>query len=190
MHTLHIVAVMVHTPAPADALAWYRRAFPAARHARLPAIDFEFLQVGEVQLEFVASDDKVGTGPAGTVVYWQVDDFDRALAHLLSVGATRYRGPMAIASAASGWRRCRTRGATASVCAGRAAGRLLLHGEGPCRAAGQVPAASGHRSRPGAGAAYSGTGDDGKPAGCKQRSVRRVRSPCRCTRHPGYRRPR
>jgi len=34
--------------------------------------------------------------PRGTVVYWRVAEFDEALAHLLGVGATLYRGPMAI----------------------------------------------------------------------------------------------
>lgn len=56
----------------------------------------EALRLGEVQLEFVPADEKVSAGPAGTVAYWQVPEFSSALATLLSLGATLYRGPLNI----------------------------------------------------------------------------------------------
>lgn len=91
-----ITAVMVHCPAPAEALAWYEQALPAARRVSLEAFNFTFLQLGELRIEFVPSDEKVGAGPAGTVVYWEVEDFQAALRGLRGLGASLYRGPMAI----------------------------------------------------------------------------------------------
>lgn len=38
----------------------------------------------------------MGSGPFGSVVYWAVDDFNAALAHVEKLGATLYRGPLAI----------------------------------------------------------------------------------------------
>jgi predicted enzyme related to lactoylglutathione lyase len=94
----HIAAVMVHAPEPAEALAWYERVFPAAKRAFLKDFKFTYLQVGALRLEFVASDEKVKTGPAGTVVYWEVEDLEGVLGALQALGATLYRGPMAIES--------------------------------------------------------------------------------------------
>jgi predicted enzyme related to lactoylglutathione lyase len=91
-----IVAVMVHVPDAAEALRWYGLAFPGAKRRRLPASDFEFLQLGDARLEFVPADAKVSSGPAGSVVYWRVTNFDEALRHVVSLGARLYRGPMRI----------------------------------------------------------------------------------------------
>lgn len=92
----HIAAVMIHTPAPAAALAWYEKAFPAARRVSLEASGFTFLQIGELRIEFVPADAKVSAGPSGTVVYWEVEDFEISLRELQALGARLYRGPMAI----------------------------------------------------------------------------------------------
>ncbi len=90
------VAIMIHTAEPAAALGWYARAFPDAVLRRLHAPDFSYLQLGAVRLEIVASDEKVSSGPAGTVVYWSVADLGAALSRLQALGGTLYRGPMAI----------------------------------------------------------------------------------------------
>ena len=90
------VAVLIHVSNVAEALAWYSRAFPSAVRCTVPDSDFEFLRVGDIQLECVPADSKVPSGPAGTVVYWGVPQFEDALAHFLGVGAKLYRGPLAI----------------------------------------------------------------------------------------------
>ena len=96
-HPVDIVcAVMVHVPDTAAALAWYRRAFPEAKVARIEEDDFEYLQVGQVCIELVNADEKVGSGAAGSVVYWEVEDLDSRLRHLVACGATLYRGPINI----------------------------------------------------------------------------------------------
>jgi predicted enzyme related to lactoylglutathione lyase len=77
-------------------LSWYQKAFPdAVLETSLPS-GFEFLRIGETQLEIVQADEKVPSGAAGTVVYWWVDDFDSTLSHLTEVGGVLYRGPMKI----------------------------------------------------------------------------------------------
>jgi len=86
---------MIHTSEPSAARAWYQTAFPQAVHVQsIPGL--EALRLNEVQLEFVPSDEKVSSGEAGTVAYWQVPEFNSALAALVSVGATLYRGPLNI----------------------------------------------------------------------------------------------
>ncbi|MGL4574343.1 MAG: VOC family protein [Burkholderiaceae bacterium] len=89
-----IAGVMVHVPDVPAAFAWYQRAFPHAivRHITAP-IDFTYLDVDGVQLEIVPADEKVASGAAGTLVDWYVPDFEAALAHMQSIGATLYRGP-------------------------------------------------------------------------------------------------
>jgi predicted enzyme related to lactoylglutathione lyase len=91
-----IVAVMVHVSDVSEALAWYGLAFRGASRRRIAAPDFEFLQVEDVQLEFVPADSKVLSGPSGSVVYWRVAQFEEALDHFQSIGAKLYRGPMKI----------------------------------------------------------------------------------------------
>jgi len=96
MHTSGIAAVMVHVADVPAAQAWYQRLFPQAKAIDLGVAGVGCLQVGDARLEFVLADAKVASGAAGSVVYWQVPDFDAALAHALSHGATLYRGPMPI----------------------------------------------------------------------------------------------
>lgn len=89
-----ILAVLVHVPDVAAALAWYERALPGAVRRRiLEPQALDYLEIGGVMLEIVPADDKVTHAPAGSVVYWNTPDFDASLAHLLDVGATLYRGP-------------------------------------------------------------------------------------------------
>jgi len=91
-----ISAVLIHVADVSAALSWYQAAFPGAVPQYLADFDFTFLQIGPVSLELVPADEKVGAGPAGSIVYWAVEDFDASLAHFLSLGAVLYRGPLAI----------------------------------------------------------------------------------------------
>ncbi|WP_072429301.1 glyoxalase/bleomycin resistance/dioxygenase family protein [Chitinimonas taiwanensis] len=91
-----VAAVMIHVGNVPEALAWYQRAFPDAVRQRLPDSDFEYLCLGNVNLELVPSDVKVPSGPAGSVVYWQVRNFEASLQHFQAIGARLYRGPMLI----------------------------------------------------------------------------------------------
>lgn len=89
-----IVAVLVHVPDVQKAIAWYEQALPGATRKTMPAPFFlEYLELGEIMLEIVPSDEKVSAAAAGSVVYWSTPDFDASLSHLLEVGATLYRGP-------------------------------------------------------------------------------------------------
>lgn len=91
-----VAAVMVHVADVERGLAWYARAFPSAVRTVAPGTDFTFLQFGDVQLELVPPDEKVRSGPAGSVVYWRVANLNEALRHLCSIGGSLYRGPMPI----------------------------------------------------------------------------------------------
>jgi ribosomal-protein-alanine N-acetyltransferase len=103
---LAVAAVLVHVPEVEAALAWYQSAFPDAVRRRIEDFDVDSLTVGGVQLEIVPADDKVAAGAAGCVVYWRVAQFEDALAHMEAIGATLYRGPMAIEQ---GQRMCQLR---------------------------------------------------------------------------------
>jgi predicted enzyme related to lactoylglutathione lyase len=94
--TNSVAAILVHVPDPEAGLAWYASAFPEAERFRLDEFDFSYLRIGAIDLEIVQADEKVASGAAGSVVYWAVDDLDRALAHFEALGAHLYRGPMAI----------------------------------------------------------------------------------------------
>ncbi|CAN7438796.1 VOC family protein [Neorhizobium sp. LjRoot104] len=101
-----ICAVLIHVADVAQALDWYQAAFPHAVRRNLEAFDFQFLDVGGICLEIVPADEKVGMGASGSVVYWQVDDFDAALDHVVAIGAMLYRGPIHIQN---GLRMCQVR---------------------------------------------------------------------------------
>lgn len=92
-----LAAVLIHVPreAYAEAAAWYSRVFPDTIPIQLEA-DITALDFGGWQLELVYADKKVPTGAAGTVVYWGCDDFEARFTELLSLGATRFRGPLDI----------------------------------------------------------------------------------------------
>jgi predicted enzyme related to lactoylglutathione lyase len=87
---------MVHVPSISEALAWYERVFPNALRSSIAEEEFEFLLVGEVRLEFVLADQKVSSGPSGSVVYWQFPQFEEAFHRFQAAGAKLYRGPMSI----------------------------------------------------------------------------------------------
>ena len=87
---------MVHVSDTDAGMTWYSRAFPSATRHRVEDEDFEYLLLGNVRIEIVPSDTKVSSGPAGTVVYWSVPEFEPALRRFLAVGAVLYRGPMSI----------------------------------------------------------------------------------------------
>lgn len=96
MRVCGIAAVMLHVGDVAAAQAWYAALFPQAVPVDLGVPGVGCLQIGGLRMEFVPADEKVAAGAAGSVVYWRVDNFDTALAHALSQGATLYRGPMPI----------------------------------------------------------------------------------------------
>ena len=87
---------MVHVPSISEALAWYERVLPNALRSSIAEEEFEFLLVGEVRLELVLADQKVSSGPSGSVVYWQFSQFEEALQRFQAAGAKLYRGPMSI----------------------------------------------------------------------------------------------
>jgi len=87
-----ISAVLIHVPDWKAGVDWYGRAFPEA--ARVPSEGFGRLIYQGISIEIVAADEKVSAGPAGSVVYWQVENFTASLKHFLSIGGRLYRGPM------------------------------------------------------------------------------------------------
>ncbi|SBS66582.1 hypothetical protein VAT7223_03254 [Vibrio atlanticus] len=54
------------------------------------------LNLNGFSLEIVQADEKVGSCKCGTVLYWSVNNLDKALDHFEELGAKLYRGPMAI----------------------------------------------------------------------------------------------
>ena len=101
-----IFAVMVHVADVEAGLVWYQKAFPSSLRKSIPQQFFEYLDVDGISIEIVLADEKVSSGAAGSVVYWQVEDFDAALQHMQSIGATLYRGPLKIEN---GKRMCQVR---------------------------------------------------------------------------------
>jgi len=99
-----IAAVMIHVPDWKEGLAWYQRAFPAAKKFSLPEFDFEGLELNGIKIEVVNADEKVGVGTYGLAVDWEVENFDDAFKHLTGLGAKLYRGPMNIEN---GWKMCK-----------------------------------------------------------------------------------
>jgi uncharacterized protein len=85
---------MIHVSDVELALRWYQRALPEAGRVSIGSPAFECLSLHGVLIEIVPQDEKVGSGAFGSVVYWQVDDFDEALARLQSLGGRLYRGPL------------------------------------------------------------------------------------------------
>jgi predicted enzyme related to lactoylglutathione lyase len=91
-----IGAVMIHVADVEVAVHWYQQAFPLARRIAVESSEFQCLDVGPTILEIVPADGKVSSGAAGSVAYWRVADFSAALSHMQEIGATLYRGPLAI----------------------------------------------------------------------------------------------
>jgi len=93
---LPISSVLIHVENPKDGLNWYQKAFPEAKRRFIADFDFEYLDYMGVMIEIVCADNQVTSGAAGSVVYWQTDNFQKRLDDLLELGATLYRGPMAV----------------------------------------------------------------------------------------------
>ena len=91
-----VAAVMVHVLDHTQGLAWYEQAFQLAKRENSEEHDFEFLRLGGLQIEVVQADEKVSSGPSGTVVYWQVQSITQEILRLQALGAKLYRGPMRI----------------------------------------------------------------------------------------------
>ncbi|MGE8154908.1 VOC family protein [Pseudomonas vancouverensis] len=92
--TSPIVSVLLHVADWRTATDWYAQVFPSAIRVLPDTDDYGHLDIGGVALEIVNADDKVGSGPAGTVVYWSVMDLDAEIARLSVLGARLYRGPL------------------------------------------------------------------------------------------------
>lgn len=101
-----IAAIMIHAKDWKQGLRWYRAAFPEAIEVEVAEYEFSYLQIGDIAIEVVRADEKVSSGAAGTVVYWQTNDFDGRLKYLLDLGAELYRGPREIAG---GLRMCQVK---------------------------------------------------------------------------------
>jgi uncharacterized protein len=96
MPSAQVVAVMIHVPSPKQGLAWYEQAFPLARRHTSFEHEFEYLRIGSIQIELVHADEKVSSGPSGTVVYWQVASITEEIKRLELMGGKLYRGPLRI----------------------------------------------------------------------------------------------
>ena len=91
---LPICSILIYVDHPEEGLIWYQKAFPEANKRLISELDFVYLDYMGVMLEIVPADNKVSSGAAGSVVYWQTDNFQKRLDYLLEIGATLYRGPM------------------------------------------------------------------------------------------------
>ena len=91
-----IAAVMIHVDNIESGLDWYQKALPGSRRQTIAQFDFDYLDYQGVMIEVVGADEKVSSGASGSVVYWWVDDFQKHLSTLLTLGATLYRGPITI----------------------------------------------------------------------------------------------
>ncbi|NVN83377.1 VOC family protein [Vibrio sp. Scap16] len=90
------MAILIHVPNIEQGLSWYQAAFPESVATYHPDSDFTVLDINGFSIEIVQADKKVGFGKKGTVLYWSVDNFDKALMRFQSIGAKLYRGPMEI----------------------------------------------------------------------------------------------
>ncbi|TVT89617.1 VOC family protein [Pseudomonas sp. RGB] len=91
-----IVSILIHVPDWRTATLWYAAAFPSPTRIHHQPDDFGHLEMDGVSIEIVNADDKVACGAAGSVVYWRVDDLPSTVRRLEALGATLYRGPLAI----------------------------------------------------------------------------------------------
>ena len=90
------VSVLIHVVDVDQGFDWYKKAFPNAKERYLEAFDMRLLDISGFMIEIVKADAKVGSGKAGSVLYWPVSSVNDALEHFESLGAKLYRGPMAI----------------------------------------------------------------------------------------------
>lgn len=81
-----LYTAIYRTPDLAQAKAWYSRALGVD-----PYFDEPFyvgFNVAGYELGLLPEEGESRAGPGGVVAYWGVEDADRALAHLLGIGAT------------------------------------------------------------------------------------------------------
>lgn len=76
-----------------QAASWYARLVDVPV-TYVAEADHYVIRVGAHEMGFHEADDMVPGGPAGQVAYWEVDDFDAAVAKAQRMGAKLYRGPL------------------------------------------------------------------------------------------------
>jgi predicted enzyme related to lactoylglutathione lyase len=80
----------------ADAKRWYTKLLGIESYVDRPG--YTEFRIGDYQHELGVIDsryvpDGSATGPAGIIVYWQVDDLPATLNRLLSIGAKKHEAP-------------------------------------------------------------------------------------------------
>ena len=88
-----IVEVMYFVSDREQAAAWYAKFFGTT----LTYLDDDrvfFVRTGYQDIWFHQADEKVGSGSAGQVSYWKVNDFDTVIQRALEMEAQLYRGPL------------------------------------------------------------------------------------------------
>ena len=88
-----ISEIMYFVPDRRAAAGWYARLFEA-EIITLENPEHFFIRIGGQDVWFHIEDAKMPAGGAGQVAYWEVEDFDRALARAEDLGALLYRGPL------------------------------------------------------------------------------------------------
>jgi predicted enzyme related to lactoylglutathione lyase len=86
-----IRTVMAFVADPAAAARFWGHALNAPMHEDLPLVEF-----GDLDLFFHLAAERNPQG--GTVVYFDVDDFDAARDELIAAGCAPYRGPLTLPS--------------------------------------------------------------------------------------------
>ena len=94
--SLHPTAILIHVAEVEEGIRWYSKAFPDADLRVLTESGHAILVLNNFSIEIVSADSKVGAGAHGTVLYWYTDSWAQSLAHLQSLGAELYRGPLEI----------------------------------------------------------------------------------------------
>lgn len=77
---------------------WYSECFGLEPYFQRPDVENPFyieFRIGDFQHEFGIIDKKyqpksAQTGPGGSILYWHVDDIEKAFARLISLGAQQY----------------------------------------------------------------------------------------------------
>src|SRR5699024_3108863 len=87
---------LIPVPNDTEGLTWYQKDFPLAQSHYLAEFEFTLLIIEDFQIEIVQADEKVNAGSASVVFYWFTDNLNKSIQHLESLGATLYRGPLAI----------------------------------------------------------------------------------------------
>jgi len=59
-------------------------------------VDIPVIELDDTSIWFHKADSKVSSGKAGTIAYWEVNDFHQAMSCALKNGGTLYRGPLEI----------------------------------------------------------------------------------------------